>query len=137
MENIENIHKILGQVVPDSEVLTDLYTVPENAQANVNLIIVNMGAEDKIRIVLAKANSIYSDKQCIVYDYIMLADRVPLNISGIALAPLDIIRVYSTTGTTSFTADGGTTPYTGPPPPPNSQLFVRFIVKYNSAPEST
>jgi alpha-tubulin suppressor-like RCC1 family protein len=124
MENIENIHKILGQLVPSGGVLTEIYTVPDGAQANVNLIIVNMGAEDKIRIVLSKAGAVYNVRQCIAYDYIVPINSPPLNFSGIALAPTDVIKVYSLTGTTAFNIDGGTTPYTGPPPPTGFGLFA-------------
>ena len=124
MENIENIHKILGQVQPREGRLTDLYTVPSNTQANVNLRIVNTSSHpDKVRIALSKNSATYNVKHCIAYDYSVPAESDFLFFSGIALAPNDTIRVLSNLGFISFTADGGTTPYTGPPPPTAYGLF--------------
>jgi len=96
-------NKILGQLAPSAATLTTLYTVPASTQANVNLFIANRSSVDTtVRVGIVKSGgSIYY----IVYDMNCNIDT-PINITGIALAAGDYIRVYNTLATCSFNATG-------------------------------
>lgn len=100
--------KILGQVAPTATTSTTLYSVPSRTETQVDgLICANRGASaDAIRVSVSKYGAAISDADYIHYDVPLPANDT-LSMSGsFQLEELDIVRVRSSLGTTSFSLFG-------------------------------
>lgn len=105
--------KVLGQLFPTAATLTAAYTVPASTNTVVSTITAcnHANVKDTIRISVAVAGAANSDEQ-----YIYGGDTsTGLEVNGkdtfaatvgITLEATDVIRVYSTNGTTSFNIFG-------------------------------
>jgi hypothetical protein len=98
----------LGQVKPAAATLTTLYTVPAATNTIVSIILVcNQSATaDTVRLSVAPGGAADAVQQYFIYGASVNGnDTLPLPY-GITLQAGDVVRVYSTNGTTSFQAYG-------------------------------
>jgi hypothetical protein len=100
--------KILGQLVPSANTLTDLYAVPAATSASVSSVsICNQNATAvTVRISLAVAGAADTAKQYLYYDVTVQGNDTFIATVGISLATTDVIRARSNTANVSFQAFG-------------------------------
>lgn len=103
-----NAYKILGQSKPSATTLTDIYTVPASTEAVISTITVcNQSATaTSFRISIAPAGAADTASQYIYYDVAIAGNDTFAATLGISLATTDVIRVYNTLATLSFTVTG-------------------------------
>ena len=101
-------NKILAQTKPSAVTLTDAYTVPASTQTVVSTITVcNQSATaTTFRISIAVAALADTPKQYLFYDVSCPGNDTFAATFGITLATTDVIRVYNTLATLSFTIMG-------------------------------
>lgn len=99
--------RVLGQLAPGT-VLSALYTVPGATSTSVSSIVVcnRAAASATFRISVAVANAADSPTQYLYYDQVLAGNSTYIATIGISLATTDVIRVYASAGTVSFTAFG-------------------------------
>lgn len=103
-----NVYKVLGQNIPSATTATTLYTVPASTSTVVSTIMVtNQGAAAAtFRIAIRPAGETLANKHYIAFDVTIAAlDSVAVTV-GLTLATTDIVTVYSSTATMSFSAYG-------------------------------
>ena len=102
------VYKVLGQSYPSATTATSLYTVPSSTSTVVSTInVANLGGnQDTIRIAIRPAGATLANQHYISYNVPLAANAVLQFTSGFTLATTDVITVYSTTGTSSFSAYG-------------------------------
>ena len=105
--------KVLGQLKPAGYTLSTLYTVPQGTGAKSvgtvvsTLAVCNQGAANaKFRISIGVAGAADDPSQYVYYDEPVFAKKTFMATVGKTLGQLDVLRVYSDTGTVSFTAFG-------------------------------
>ena len=100
--------KVLGQVNPAATTLTTLYTVPGATSTTVSSIaICNQAAADAtFRISIQIAAAADNAKQYIYYDTTVEANDTFVATVGLTLATTDVVKIYASSGTLSFTAYG-------------------------------
>jgi hypothetical protein len=104
-------YKVLGQSAPSAATLTTAYTVPAGTgnYAVVSTInVTNTGSSftDEIRIAVIPSGDSLSSKHYIVYNVGVLISSSQSYTLGIGLQPGDVINVWSTLGTSSFSIFG-------------------------------
>jgi len=101
-------YKVLGQSAPAATTPSDLYTVPAATQAvSSSIIICNRSATaDSFRVSIAVAGGVTANKDYLYYDVAIGGNDTFIATIGITLATTDVVRVYSTNGTLSFTLSG-------------------------------
>ena len=103
-----NIYKVLGQLNPSATTATTLYTVPSSTSTVVSTIMVtNQGAAAAtFRIAIRPAGETLANKHYIAYDVTIASlDSVAVTV-GLTLATTDVVTIYSSTATMSFSAYG-------------------------------
>lgn len=102
------VYKVLGQSAPSAATATTLYTVPSATSTVVSSINVanTGGAADYIRIAIRPAGASLANQHYQVYGVQVPSASVFTWTAGGTLATTDVITVYSTTGTCSFSAFG-------------------------------
>lgn len=101
-------YKVLGQLAPAATTLSTLYTVPALTSAVCStLCIANTGTvASTARIAIRPAGAAIDIKHYIAYDIIVpTGDTVFLTL-GISLATADVISVYGSLATLSFSVFG-------------------------------
>lgn len=100
--------KVLGQSYPNSNVLTNIYTVPLATQTTVSSIVIcnQSSGPSSFRISVAPGGAADTLSQYIYYDLFLDANDTFIATIGISLATTDIIRVQSSNGNTSFSIFG-------------------------------
>jgi glucose-6-phosphate dehydrogenase assembly protein OpcA len=101
-------YKVLGQVLPAATTATTAYTVPSATQTVVSTIIVanQGGSAATFRIAIRPSGASLTNSQYIAYDVTIAAlDSVALTV-GLTLGTTDVITVYSSTATMSFSVYG-------------------------------
>ena len=98
--------KVLAQSAPSATTATTLYTAT-SATVISTLNVANIGgAADTIRIAVRPAGASLANEHYIAYGIqIPSGSFLPIT-TGITLANTDVVTVYSTTGTSSFSAFG-------------------------------
>jgi guanyl-specific ribonuclease Sa len=101
-------YKVLGQVIPSAATATTLYTVPSATQAVVSTITVcNQAATAATyRIAIRVAGAALATSQYIAYDVSLPANASDTLTLGITVGATDVITIYSSTATMSFSAFG-------------------------------
>lgn len=101
-------NKVLGQSYPSATTATTLYTCAVSNGTIVSTInACNLGgAADTIRIAIRPAGAALANQHYIVYALSLASGATFTWTAGAALANTDVITVYSTTGTTAFSAFG-------------------------------
>ncbi len=100
--------KVLGQSNPLAATLTDAYTVPAVTEAVVSTITVanRSAVATSFRVSIAPAGAADDDEQYIYYDIPIPANDTFAATLGLTLATTDVIRVYATLATLSFSIFG-------------------------------
>lgn len=100
--------KVLGQVNPAATTATDLYTVPASTQAVISTIVVanQAASQATFRISIRVAGASANAKQYIAYDVAVPANDSIILTLGIALSTTDVVTVYGSSTSLSFTATG-------------------------------
>jgi len=99
-------YKVLAQSAPSATTATTLYTA-SNATIVSSLNVANTGgAADTVRIAVRPAAATLANLHYLVYGVQVPSGAILTFTGGITLANTDVITVYSTTGTSSFSAFG-------------------------------
>jgi hypothetical protein len=99
-------YKVLAQNAPSATTATTLYTAT-NAVIVSSLNVANTGgAADTIRIAVRPAGASLANQHYLVYGVQVPSGSIFTYTGGITLANTDVITIYSTTGTSSFSAFG-------------------------------
>lgn len=101
-------YKVLGQSAPGAATPTDLYTVPALTQTVASSIIVcnRSASADSFRISIAVAGGVTANKDYIYYDVIIAGNDTFIATVGLTLDATDVVRCYTTNGTSSFSLYG-------------------------------
>jgi hypothetical protein len=100
-------YKVLGQVAPAITTLTTLYTVPAATSTTVSsLVVCNTGLVCTFRASVAVAGAADNIKQYLYYDISLGIATTMVATLGITLAATDVVKCYSSLGTTSFSLFG-------------------------------
>lgn len=101
-------YKVLGQSNPSATTNTNLYTVPAGTQAVVSSIaICNQSTNPAtIRIAVRPAGATLSAQHYIVYDSTVSGNDLLTIAIGISLAATDVVTVYASASTMSFSLFG-------------------------------
>jgi len=102
------VYKVLGQSNPAATTAANLYTVPSATEAIVSTISVcNKGSTSAtFRIAVRPAGATLANEHYIAYDVAITGNNSTFITVGITLAATDIITIYSSTSTISFSAFG-------------------------------
>jgi glucose-6-phosphate dehydrogenase assembly protein OpcA len=101
-------YKVLGQSNPSATTATTLYTVPAATQAVISTLVVCNQASTAatFRLAVRVGGAALAASQYLAYDVTVgAADSTALTL-GITLAATDIVTVYASSATLSFTAFG-------------------------------
>ena len=101
-------YKVLGQSAPAATTLTTLYTVPAATNAVVSSITVaNLAATTAtFRIAVRPAGASIATSQYIGYDITVGASDTTVLTMGVTMNATDVLSVYSSTATVTFSAFG-------------------------------
>jgi glucose-6-phosphate dehydrogenase assembly protein OpcA len=101
-------YKVLGQQAPSAATLTTAYTVPSSTSTVVSTITATnrSGNIDRIRMAVRPAGASISNEHYISFDEPLGGNVTAGYTIGISLATTDVVSVYSTNGTTSFSIFG-------------------------------
>ena len=102
-------YKVLGQSAPAAATATSLYTVPSATEAivsTINVVNTHASTADVIRIAIRPDGAVLANQHYIVYGLSLSAGSTFTYTGGITVNATDVITVYSTNGTSSFTAFG-------------------------------
>jgi hypothetical protein len=102
-----NIYKVLGQSSPNATQNTDLYTVPASTSAVAStLTICNRGTSSYIRVAVRPAGAAIANQHYIAYDMLLNSNDTIFLTLGISLATTDVVTVYTSNATVSFSLFG-------------------------------
>lgn len=101
-------NKVLGQSKPGAATLTDLYTVPGATSTVASTITVcnQSSVATSFRISVAPAGAADTASQYLYYDVAIAGNDTFAATIGITLATTDVVRVYNTLATLSFSLFG-------------------------------
>ena len=99
------LYGILGQSAPGAITLTTAYTVPAGRHATARVLVCNRSSNDTFRIALSPAGASIADSHYVAYGQAITAND---SVSSVAftVTETDLVRVYSTNGTLSFSVTG-------------------------------
>jgi glucose-6-phosphate dehydrogenase assembly protein OpcA len=102
------IYKVLGQSNPSATTLTTLYTVPAATEAVVSsIVIANLAASAAtFRIAIRPNGASIANSQYIAYDITVGASDSTVLTLGLTLDATDVLSVYASTATVTFSAFG-------------------------------
>jgi glucose-6-phosphate dehydrogenase assembly protein OpcA len=101
-------YKVLGQVNPSATTATTLYTVPASTSTVVSTITVcNQAASSaSYRIAIRPAGATLAALHYLAYDVAIAANDTTALTIGVTLATTDVITIYASTATVSFSLFG-------------------------------
>jgi hypothetical protein len=101
-------YKVLAQSNPSATTATTLYTVPSSTSAVVSTITVcNQAASaGTYRIAVRPAGATLAAQHYVAYDVAIAANDTTALTLGITLATTDVVTVYASSATMSFSAFG-------------------------------
>ncbi len=101
-------YKVLGQSNPSATTATTLYTVPSATQTIVSTVVVANQASTAAtyRIAVRVAGAALAAAQYVAYDVTVGANDSTALTLGVTLGAADVITVYASTATLSFSAFG-------------------------------
>jgi hypothetical protein len=105
---LPTVYKVLGQSNPAATTNTTLYTVPAATSAVVSSIVIcNQAASAATyRIAVRPAGAAVASQHWIVYGATVAASDSTVITMGLTLATTDVITVYASSATVSFSAYG-------------------------------
>lgn len=98
--------KVLGQAAPSATTETTLYTAAAQAVASTILVCNRSASPATFRVSVAVAGAATENKQYIYYDIAVSGNDTFAATIGITLGATDVVRVYGSTATLSFTLFG-------------------------------
>lgn len=103
-----NAYKVLGQSNPSATTLTTLYTVPSATSAVVSTIsICNQAATaGTFRVAIRPAGATVAASHYIAFDSAIAANDTVFLTLGVSMAATDVISVYASSASQSFSAFG-------------------------------
>jgi hypothetical protein len=102
-------YKVLGQLAPSATTASSLYTVPSATEAvvsTINVVNTHASTSDVIRLAVRPNGATLANEHYIVFGLSLAAGATFTYTAGVTLDATDVITVYSTNGTSSFTAFG-------------------------------
>jgi glucose-6-phosphate dehydrogenase assembly protein OpcA len=101
-------YKVLGQSNPAATTATTLYTVPSAKSAVVSTIAVcnQGGSSATFRIAVRPAGASLAAQHYIAYDSTVTANNTTMITIGVTLATTDVVTVYASNTSLSFSAFG-------------------------------
>ena len=101
-------YKVLAQSNPSATTATTLYTVPSSTSAVVSTITVcNQAASaGSYRIAVRPAGATLAAQHYVAYDVAIAANDTTALTLGVTLATTDVVTVYASSATMSFSAFG-------------------------------
>lgn len=101
-------YKVLGQSNPSATTATTLYTVPSSTSTVVSTISICNQASSaaSYRIAVRPAGATLAAQHYLAYDIALAANDTTALTLGITLATTDVITVYASSATLSFSAFG-------------------------------
>jgi hypothetical protein len=96
---------VLGQVAPSAVTLTTIYTVPIGRKATVRVVVANRSGVDTFRVAVSPLGASIVNAHYIGYGKSILANDAVTS-APFEVGPTDVVRVYSTNGSISFTVTG-------------------------------
>jgi hypothetical protein len=101
-------YKVLGQSNPAATTATSLYTVPAATQTIVSTVVVTNQAATAgtYRIAVRVAGAALATSQYIAYDVSLPANSSDTLTLGLTLGAADVVTVYASSATFSFSAFG-------------------------------
>ncbi len=100
-------YKVLGQSAPVAATATTLYTVPASKSAvSSTLVVCNRGASTFFRVAVQPAGATLSNQHYIVYDGVVNQYESVFLTLEMTLATTDVVTVYATAATLSFSLFG-------------------------------
>lgn len=102
------VYKVLGQVNPSATTNTTLYTVPSATSAVVSTIAIcnQAGGSGTYRIAVRPAGDSLAAVHYLVYGATVAASDSILLTLGVTLATTDVVTVYASSATMSFSLFG-------------------------------
>jgi len=102
------VYKVLAQSNPSATTATTLYTVPASTSTVISTITVcNQAASaGTYRIAVRPAGASLTASQYVAYDIAIAANDTTALTLGITLATTDVVTVYASAATMSFSAFG-------------------------------
>lgn len=100
-----DVYGILGQTAPAAGVTADIYTVPVGKRGNIRVIVANRGADDTFRVAVSPGGAGLVDAHYITFGQLLEANEA-ITSAPFEVGSGDVVRVYSTNGTISFTVSG-------------------------------
>ena len=101
-------YKVLGQSNPSATTATTLYTVPSSTSTVVSTVTVcnQAGSSASYRIAVRPAGATLAAQHYLAYDIAIAANDTTALTLGITLATTDVVTVYASSATLSFSAFG-------------------------------
>jgi glucose-6-phosphate dehydrogenase assembly protein OpcA len=101
-------YKVLGQSNPSATTATTLYTVPSSTSTVVSTISIcnQAGSTASYRIAVRPAGATLAAQHYLAYDIVIAANDTTALTLGITLATTDVVTVYASSATLSFSAFG-------------------------------
>ena len=101
-------YKVLGQSNPSATTATTLYTVPASTSTVVSTISIcnQAGSAASYRIAVRPAGATLAAQHYLAYDIAIAANDTTALTLGITLATTDVVTVYASSATVSFSAFG-------------------------------
>ena len=101
-------YKVLGQSIPAATTQATLYTVPSATQAVVSSIVICNQATSAatFRLAIRVGGATLATSQYIAYDVTVGANDSTVLTMGLTLGAADLLTVYASTATVSFSAYG-------------------------------
>jgi glucose-6-phosphate dehydrogenase assembly protein OpcA len=101
-------YKVLGQSNPSATTATTLYTVPASTNTVVSTISICNQASSaaSYRIAVRPAGATLAAQHYLAYDIALAANDTTALTLGVTLATTDVITVYASSATLSFSAFG-------------------------------
>jgi glucose-6-phosphate dehydrogenase assembly protein OpcA len=102
------VYKVLGQSNPSATTLTTLYTVPAATETVVSsIVIANLAATAAtFRIAVRPNGAAIANSQYVGYDITVGASDSTVLTLGLTLDATDVLSVYASTATVTFSAFG-------------------------------
>ena len=102
------VYKVLGQSNPSATTATTLYTVPSATSTVVSSITIcnQAAAAGSYRIAIRPAGATLATQHYIAYGVVIAANDTTVLTLGITLATTDVITVYASSTSFSFSAFG-------------------------------
>ena len=101
-------YKVLGQSNPSATTATTLYTVPASTSTVVSTISIcnQAGTSASYRIAVRPAGATLAAQHYLAYDIAIAANDTTALTLGVTLATTDVVTVYASSATLSFSAFG-------------------------------